>query len=426
VKINGVVKDLSCITDTPAGALGPVKTCTIVLPTGGQPVTIFAGDVTDGNYSFQTTMYTLAKDTGKPTGTLEYFTDESQTTRLAVDQYEYWQKTPITAVITCNDRTSTNTSGELDGSGCACSQYLHGDAAVTQYWSLGLPSMSNNIGPDRMTYSRLIAASNAALPAVRVWDTVGNVSDDSFAPNIGVDSIPPTLTATQSGSTVTLTFNDPHSGFWKPLSAFNDVLPTGMSKDVAILYKKVQRGTFEFDANCSIPVKNTNYYKYTEVAPGHSQTITQTLGTNEVIAYCIQDNAGNINRGYYPNEVIGCFSASNMSPKPLLSTLPTSTYYATLLNSRLTSTLPDGEKYGYSFSENSSQASCFRGILSNNATTLVANQYTPRTDTTLSNWETSRASLKNTNTPNTSGYYFYSYTSASNNTLSITTSPGGV
>lgn len=206
---------------------------------------ILAGDVTNGTYSFQTTAYTLARDTGKPTGSISYYTNYSNGVTLASDQYDYWQKQPITAVITCTDRTSANTSGEQDGSGCACSQTLQGDATELQYWSQGVPSTNTNIGPDIMTYSRIIANNSGALSPLRVVDTANNISDQSFAPDFGIDSTPPKLTATTSGSTITLSFTDNHagaSGFWKPLSAFGDTLPTGVLKGTttsnnAIIYR---------------------------------------------------------------------------------------------------------------------------------------------------------------------------------------------
>ena len=75
------------------------------------PVTIFAGDASGGNnYSFQTTVYTIAKDTGAPVGTIAYYTNFSNGIMLSQDQYEYWQRQPITAVITCSDKPSTNES----------------------------------------------------------------------------------------------------------------------------------------------------------------------------------------------------------------------------------------------------------------------------------------------------------------------------
>jgi len=165
IKVNNVEQDIyfQCRIETPPGALGPVKTCTMQLPTGGTPVTIFAGDATTTNnttnYSFQTTAYTLRKDTGKPTGTIAYYTNYSNGVTLSQDQYEYWQKQPITAVITCTDKASTTatgeptTAGETDGSGCACSNTLTTNNATPtaaeqleiDQWSLGIPSSNTNI-----------------------------------------------------------------------------------------------------------------------------------------------------------------------------------------------------------------------------------------------------------------------------------------
>lgn len=165
IKVNNIEQTIyfTCKIETPTGALGPVKTCSIQLPSGGTPVTIFAGDATTTNnttnYSFQTTAYTLRKDTGKPTGTIAYYTNYSNGVTLSPDQYEYWQKQPITAVITCTDKASTSatgepaTAGETDGSGCACSNTLTTNNATPtaaeqleiDQWSLGIPSSNTNI-----------------------------------------------------------------------------------------------------------------------------------------------------------------------------------------------------------------------------------------------------------------------------------------
>ena len=72
-------------------------------------------------------------------------------------------------------------------------------------------------------------------------------------------------------------------------------------------------------------------------------------------------------------------------------------------------------------SENATNATCFRGILSNNITTLVTNQYNASNANTL-NWSTP-ATLKNTSTPNTNGYYYFS--NIAGNTLSINNTPTG-
>ena len=461
VKINGVEVDryFTCSTSTPPGALGPVKECTIVLPTGGAPVTIFAGDArTDAqgnitsNYSFQTTAYTLAKDTGKPTGSIAYYSNYSNGTILSQDQYEYWQKQPITAVITCTDKTSANESWEKDGPSCACSNTLTSnntwntptptEQSEIDQWSRGIPSTNINIWSDIMTYSRVIANNSASLTGLNVKDVADNISIESFSPDFGIDSTPPRLIASKTTNSVTLSFTDNHvgaSGIWK----FSDNVPvaTPSSPQIfkgwannAILYRtwlKSQLANLEFGPDCSpLPVKNTNYYKYKEV-PAAPLTQTLTLNSfdvnNNVVAYCVQDNAGNINRGYYPNNLTGCFSASPMSTIPTLSPSTLTSHYAPILRARLlSSTLSDSQKYGYSLSENSTNANCFRGILASNVTTLVANQLIPRTNTTLSDWNTDRALIKGTPPiPNTNWYYYYSYSSPTNNTLSITTSPTG-
>lgn len=63
LKVNGTIQTLSCTSTTPPGAFGPVRSCTITLPTGGAPVELFSGDAN----SFQTTVYSLSKDTQIPT-----------------------------------------------------------------------------------------------------------------------------------------------------------------------------------------------------------------------------------------------------------------------------------------------------------------------------------------------------------------------
>lgn len=99
-----------------------------------------------------------------------------------------------------------------------------------------------------MTYSRVIANMNNATttpPAVKVQDSANNKSAQSFQPDFGIDSTAPKLVATKTANSVTLAFTDNHvgaSGFWKPLSAFNEVLPAGVSRGTtpgnnSILYR---------------------------------------------------------------------------------------------------------------------------------------------------------------------------------------------
>ncbi len=221
VKVNGADQDrvITCTSSTPAGALGPVKTCVMTLPTGGMPVTVFSGD----NNSFQTTLYTLSRDTQSPTGTLEYYTNYSADTKLDSTQYNVWQRQPITAVITCTDQPGTS-----DGSSCSCAPSLKND--TNGIWSLGVRSTNASIGPDIMKYSRVLNNSTTTTPyAVTVYDTAGNIGP-AYTPDIGVDTVPPKVTASISNTTVTLNVSDSAdggSGLWKP----NNGIPVGVNKN---------------------------------------------------------------------------------------------------------------------------------------------------------------------------------------------------
>ena len=99
-----------------------------------------------------------------------------------------------------------------------------------------------------------------------------------------------------------------------------------------------------------------------------------------------------------------------------MTTVPTIPTYKTALQTALSQS-----QYGYSLSENATNATCFRGILSNNINTLVSSQYNASTNPTL-NWSIP-AALKNTNITNTNGYYYFS--GLSGNTLSINDTPTG-
>ncbi len=103
-----------------------------------------------------------------------------------------------------------------------------------------------------------------------------------------------------------------------------------------------------------------------------------------------------------------------------MATIPKLDTYKDLLKTRLSGAGNDNQKYGYSFSENTTDANCFRGILANNVTTLMANQLKAKTSTTLSNWDTDRSQLS-TSTTLSNGYYYYVYPTS--NTLDIVTPP---
>jgi len=103
-----------------------------------------------------------------------------------------------------------------------------------------------------------------------------------------------------------------------------------------------------------------------------------------------------------------------------MATIPKLDTYKDLIKTRLLGAGNDNQKYGYSFSENTTDANCFRGILANNVTTLMTNQLKAKTTTILSNWDTDRSQLS-TSTTLSNGYYYYVYPTS--NTLDIVTSP---
>jgi len=128
-------------------------------------VTLFSGDAN----SFQTTIYSLIKDTQTPNtpassypDTLKYYTNYSAGTELDSSQYQYWQKQPVTAVITCHDAP-----GSSDGSSCACASTLL-EPVGQQFWSPGVPSAS---GPDMMTYTRILLNNTGTVSDVQIRDT---------------------------------------------------------------------------------------------------------------------------------------------------------------------------------------------------------------------------------------------------------------
>ena len=220
-----------------------------------------------------------------------------------------------------------------------------------------------------------------------------------------------------------LTATDTASKIWKNTLA--PTSPTGMNSG-GLVYRKGLKANLDsltFDDECDLGPSDAFFANVGDT--GLQTTATVTIPdvniTTEVVTYCIRDNAGNTTRGIYPVITDACFSATNMAPVPKLDT------YRGLTSTRLASTsFTPNQKYGYSFSENTATAACFRGILATNIQTFVVNQLTPKTGTTLTNWDTDRAPTKtNTSVLNTNGYYYYRYTSATTNTLSLSVNPTG-
>jgi hypothetical protein len=383
----------------------------------GERYQIYAADTNGKIDSLQSTFKTVERDGDKPTmPEIKYYTDETLTTEVAPTS---WYNKPLIALAVCSD-TPLNES-----TACACSNMVDPSSTDAASWSLGSPN--SLIGADLMRYTRTIATNFTSAQTVLVIDKAGNQSPVKTLA-VALDTKTPVVTLAESGAptakTVTITASDLESKIWKTTTTPSNPAGATTTNTNTIIYRvwpKADIANLIFDATCGIATPTYATIAETQAAwfPTQVTATVSNINTNtQIMTYCIRDNAGNTTRGIYPAVTNACFSASNMPTIPNLDT------YAALTKTRLDSTtLTDNQKYGYSFSENTTDANCFRSILASNVTTLIANQLTPKTATTLTNWNTDRANIKNTSTPNTNGYYYYTYPTT--NTLDIMTSPTG-
>lgn len=101
-----------------------------------------------------------------------------------------------------------------------------------------------------------------------------------------------------------------------------------------------------------------------------------------------------------------------------MSTVPSLSTYKTALQTSIAS-----GQYGYSFSANTTDATCFRNILTSNIATYITSQYTPNTTTVL-DWS-EPAKRVGTSTPNTNGYYYHNFIT-DKTVILPTSSPTGI
>lgn len=345
----------------------------------GEKYTIYAADINGTPINnLQTTSHTVQKDSTKPLiSPMELYSDPEFT--QPITDFNRWQKAPVTAVVRCTDKP-----GASDGIECACANQMVTDPAS---WSLGIPH--STLGPDKMYYTRTLSTSTNGITA-QVSDTAQNKSEILSPLDVRIDTNPPVVNVTQAGTTLTFRISDVLSKLWK-----TSVAPTGSKNKYGLIYRTGPIGnaqTLMFGDDCGV----TGQYAGINESTSPSLVSTQDVmipnintGTT-VVAYCVQDNAGNVTKGTFPVSLNACFSSSNMPIVPNFDT------YKTPLITRL-----NANTYGYSFSEDTSEASCFRGILADNIGTQIGQQLTPINATSLSNWETSLAQLKNSTSPNT-------------------------
>lgn len=312
-----------------------------VADTGGSPIN-----------SLQTTSRTVERDTEIPRlESLKYFTDSSLTTEVASG---VWSSKPVIAVAVCSD------SPRGESLACSCAPSVSQSTTDSSTWSLGTLHGTVEIGADLLRYTRTIAENLVGNQTIGVVDTAGNVSPTQTF-TLSLDTKSPIVAVTESAisgatRTLTLTATDTDSRIWK-----NRTAPTGAQPNTnGIIYRmgpKENAETLAFDAECSVTPATSNFANVLESATLQTSatvSIPSVNTTTTIVAYCVRDNAGNTTRGIYPVLTDSCFSATNMTK------VPTFDDYRSLTSTRLTSAPTLNQKYGYSFSENTTNAACFR------------------------------------------------------------------
>ncbi len=155
-----------------------------------------------------------------------------------------------------------------------------------------------------MKYSRTITSSGP-FSAVKVQDTAGLKSSVPINIDIKIDSIAPKVVPSSNGTSVTLVLTDTGgSGLWKPLTSYTQNASAGIASG-AVLYKTGSKtdASVPFASETCIARNNADYYKINE-ASSSAQTVQLAVSgvtndintTTAVLAYCVQDNAGNVTR----------------------------------------------------------------------------------------------------------------------------------
>ena len=144
-----------------------------------------------------------------------------------------------------------------------------------------------------MKYSRVLVNNSTISSSVSVEDTAKNIGN-SYTTQVGVDTIPPKVTASISGTTVTLNVSDPAeggSGLWKAASS----MPSGINKTGVVVHKVIGKNDPNpFGVTCVTPVNQTNYYRFGESGSTLTHapvSVNITNANTNVLAYCVEDNA---------------------------------------------------------------------------------------------------------------------------------------
>ena len=197
---------------------------------------------------------------------------------------------PVTLVARCNDQP-----GISDGDECACAPETLSDPTL---WTRGVPHAQ--FGPDIMYYTRTISASISNISA-QVKDTAGNPSNISPQISLNIDTQPPVVAVTETGSgasrTIQLSVTDTNSKIW----ANSSIPSSGGQNNGGVIYRTGSKDDIQnlmLDTDCGVgPVSTLPTVAQTVSIPSNKVITIPNINTsNTVVTYCVKDNAGNVTR----------------------------------------------------------------------------------------------------------------------------------
>lgn len=136
----GADTPIVCTKYPPGGLPGGLNmyanfVCKALLPNGEEVEIYGAEDSGTPIKALQTTAYTTKKDNQVPNlQPVAYYSSESLSANSLISTPTRWQKTNVTAVVTCTD-----SPGVSDGDTCACAPAVDTSSTTPDLWSPGIP-----------------------------------------------------------------------------------------------------------------------------------------------------------------------------------------------------------------------------------------------------------------------------------------------
>lgn len=153
--------------------------------------------------------------------------------------------------------------------------------------------MDASFGADVMHYTRTFSRSVNG-ESVRVVDTAHNQSTFSRSVTLGIDNVAPVVSVSKLGDTIYLNVSDNVSRIWKTTSA-----PSGSINNGGVIYKVVPKSDASvafYDENCGIISPMYDLITDASAQESYQVPITGVQLSQNVILYCVKDNAGNVTR----------------------------------------------------------------------------------------------------------------------------------